>query len=177
MSLLTTKPKKGYKLVKVLFDKYEEVSEEWEIKRLGNICKTKPECGVNISSTKKDEKLPRYIRITDLNDDVSLKENELKSIKEEDTSNYILNKNDFLFARTYATVGKTYLHRDESNRYVFASYLIRFNPDQDKLKSEFLFQFTHSNDYCRWLISIQTWGMQQAWNEFWTNILMVDFDK
>ena len=31
-------PKKGYKLVKMSFDKYEEIPEEWEIVQLDSIC-------------------------------------------------------------------------------------------------------------------------------------------
>ena len=31
------KPKKGYKLVKTSFGKYEEIPEEWEYKKLGDI--------------------------------------------------------------------------------------------------------------------------------------------
>ena len=30
-------PKKGYKLVKTSFDKYEEIPEEWELKKLGDM--------------------------------------------------------------------------------------------------------------------------------------------
>ena len=31
------KPKKGYKLVKTSFGKYEEIPEEWEVKSLGDV--------------------------------------------------------------------------------------------------------------------------------------------
>jgi type I restriction enzyme S subunit len=56
-----------------------------------------------------------------------------------------------LFARSGATVGKTYLHRKADGRCVFAGYLIRFRVRQDRLSPEFLFQFTRTAAYRGWV--------------------------
>ena len=39
------KPKKGYKLVKTSFGKYEEIPEEWEVINLGKIVQVKGRIG------------------------------------------------------------------------------------------------------------------------------------
>ena len=154
------KPKKGYKLVSWLFGKEIEIPQEWEHVKLIEKCSRKPEYGAGAAAIEKDPKLPRYIRITDLNNDGSLRDSEWKSISENDSKDYILNEGDILFARTGATVGKTYLHRKNSYKYAFAGYLIRFKPDDQNLDCEFLFNLTHSKFYWSWLTSIQTWGVQ-----------------
>ena len=143
-----------------LFGKEIEIPEEWERSKLIEKCVNKPEYGANTSAIKKDLKLPRYIRITDLNDDGTLRDLEWKSISEEDAKDYILNENDFLFARTGATVGKTFLYQKNNGRCAYAGYLIRFKPDSKNLNPRFLFELTHSKLYWIWLLSIQTWGVQ-----------------
>jgi len=154
------KAKPGYKLVKSLFGKYEEIPEDWEYEKLSEKCIGKPEYGANVSAIEKNPKLPRYIRITDLNDDGSLRNDEWKSISENDAQNYFLNEGDIIFARTGATVGKTYLYQKKDGWCAFAGYLIRFIPDSKKLNSNYLFHYTHSFLYWQWLKSIQTWGVQ-----------------
>jgi type I restriction enzyme, S subunit len=151
---------KKFKTVKWLFGKEIEIPEEWEQKCLIEKCDEKPEYGAGESAISKDENLPRYIRITDLNDDGSLRNKEWKSIPREISENYLLNEGDVLFARTGATVGKTYLHNKKNGECVFAGYLIRFIPNQKELNSKFLFHFVHSSTYWKWLKSIMTWGVQ-----------------
>lgn len=154
------KARPGYKLVKSLFRKYEEVPENWKRVKLIENCSKKPEYGAGISAIEKNTELPRYIRITDLNDDGALKDEEWKSISEDDSKDYLLNEGEILFARTGATVGKTYLYQKKDGRCAFAGYLIRFVPEKNQLDSEFLFYYAHSNRYWKWLNSIQTWGVQ-----------------
>ncbi len=154
------KPKKGYKLVKWLFGKEIEIPKYWVSVKLIEKCDNKPEYGAGVSAIEKNLQLPRYVRITDLNDDGSLRNFEWKSILEEDAKDYILNEGEILFARTGATVGKTYLHQKNNGRCAFAGYLIRFKPNIKNLDPKFLFHLTHSKLYWIWLLSIQTWGVQ-----------------
>ena len=153
-------PRNGYKLVNWYFGKEIEIPEEWEKVKLSEECVGKAEYGAGISALEKNQRLPRYIRITDLNDDGSLRDSEWKSISNDDASDYLLNEGDVLFARTGATVGKTYRYRKIDGKCAFAGYLIRFKPDNKNLDSEFLFYLTHSKIYWIWLLSIQTWGVQ-----------------
>ena len=163
-----------FKKVKWLFGKEIEIPQEWNITRLIEQCIQKPEYGAGESAIEKDLKLPRYIRITDLNDDGSLRNKEWKSIKENAAKDYLLNNNDILFARTGATVGKSYLYTDEDGRCAFAGYLIRFQPNQTKLNSKFLFHYIHSIYYWEYIKSIQTWGVQPNVNaEQYSNLLIL----
>lgn len=163
-----------FKKVKSFFGKYEEIPEEWERVKLIQKCSKKPEYGAVVSAIEKDPKLPRYIRITDLNEDGSLRDEEWKSISEKEAKNYLLNEGDFLFARTGATVGKTYLYEKKDGLCAFAGYMIRFIPKSAQLDSKFLFHYTHSDLYWKWLKSIQTWGVQPNVNaEQYSNMLIV----
>jgi restriction endonuclease S subunit len=58
-----------------------------------------------------------------------------------------LKHNDFLFARTGNTVGKTLLYDSQMGDSVYAGYLIRFRLNQKKILPKFLFYFTKSLKY------------------------------
>jgi type I restriction enzyme S subunit len=137
-----------------------EIPEEWVYKRLVDLCDGKPCYGAAISAIAKDENLPRYVRITDIDDNGCLKNDNWVSISLNDARPYLLNEGQILFARTGATVGKTYLYRKEDGNCAFAGYLIRFIPNKSKLNSKYLFYFTHSDPYWKWLRSTQTEGVQ-----------------
>jgi type I restriction enzyme S subunit len=137
-----------------------EIPVEWEVRRLGNLCNGQPEYGANVSSIDKDKSLPRYVRITDITEDGKLLEATWQSIKREFAEPYILGEGDFLFARSGATVGKTYLYRDKDGECSFAGYMIRFKPNPKQLLPEFLFQYTHSNFYYNWVKGILRAGAQ-----------------
>jgi len=137
-----------------------ETPVEWEVRRLGDLCNGQPEYGANVSSIDKDKSLPRYVRITDITEDGKLLEATWQSIKREFAEPYILGEGNFLFARSGATVGKTYLYRDKDGECSFAGYMIRFKPNPKQLLPEFLFQYTHSNFYYNWVKGILRAGAQ-----------------
>ena len=124
-----------------------EIPMEWEVEKLGGLCIGKPEYGANTAAIDKKDNLPRYIRITDITEDGKLLDSTWQSIKRESAEAYILNEGDLLFARSGATVGKTYLYNEEDGECAFAGYLIRFKTDPRLLLPEFLFYFTHSSYY------------------------------
>ena len=97
-----------------------EIPEEWEVKLLGDLCVGKPEYGANVPAIDRNDHLPRYIRITDVTEDGKLSAATWQSIKQDAAGPYLLNKGDFLFARSGATVGKTYLYREEDGLSAFA---------------------------------------------------------
>lgn len=64
------------------------------------------------------------LRITDIQDNsVVWSEVPYCEIEEEKLEKYLLKKNDLVFARTGATVGKSFLIRSEPPKAVYASYL------------------------------------------------------
>ncbi|AIC16479.1 restriction endonuclease subunit S [Nitrososphaera viennensis] len=148
-----------FKPIKFLFGKKFEMPMEWNVAKLINLCKEKPQYGAAVAAVKYDPSLPRYIRITDITNEGSLN-SEAVSITEEDANGYLMSEGEILFARTGATVGKTYLYNKEDGLCAFAGYLIKFTPDETKLDAKFLFHYTHSDNYWRWLLSNFTQGVQ-----------------
>ena len=105
----------------ILFD----IPENWAWCRLGEITKI---IQYGVSKSAKSEGLYRLLRITDIQYNKVIWENvPFTDMKEKDAENFILENGDFLFARTGATVGKSYLVEDLVEKSVFASYLIRIS--------------------------------------------------
>ena len=95
----------------------ENLSKDWEWKKLGEVCLGKGQYGSGASKVYFDSKV-RYIRITDIGDRGNLKDDEMvsPSTVEEDC---FLEENDLLFARS-GSVGRTYLHKKRDNlKYLF----------------------------------------------------------
>ena len=102
-----------------------KIPENWAWCRLGEITKI---IQYGVSKSAKSEGLYRLLRITDIQYNKVIWENvPFTDIKEKDAENFILENGDFLFARTGATVGKSYLVEDLVEKSVFASYLIRIS--------------------------------------------------
>ena len=68
--------------------------------------------------------------------------------------NHLLSAGDLLFARSGATVGKTYLHDTSFDPAVFAGYCIRFRFAAELLP-EFAYGFTKTDIYASWVATIQ----------------------
>lgn len=108
--------------------------------------------GANESAESDDRSYPRYIRITDITDDGELRDETFKSLSPEKAKDYMLNPGDILFARSGATVGKTYLYRGGFDA-CYAGYLIRARCGE-KLLPEFLFLYTQTSMYEAWKNSV-----------------------
>jgi len=137
-----------------------EIPVDWEARELGDLCVNKPEYGANVSAIEFQEGLPRYVRITDINDNGTLISTGVKSIRKEDAKGYQLGDGELIFARSGATVGKTYLYRKSDGPCAFAGYTIRFKPNPSYLLPDFLFQFTHSSFYYQWVKGVLRAGAQ-----------------
>ena len=116
-----------------------------------------PQYGANEASVIRiNNEQPRYIRITDIDENGTLRK-ELGATAETIDSKYILNNNDILFARSGATVGKTYIHKVKKNNYkaFFAGYMIRFIVNPDIIIPDFLFIYTQLSVYKKWVKATQ----------------------
>ena len=131
------------------------IPEGWEVKRLKR-CLCEPlKYGANESAEYDNREWPRYIRITDIDQSGTLKEENFKSLPPQVAEEYLLKKGDILFARS-GSVGRTYLFIGDFEA-CYAGYLIRARCN-NKLKPSFLRYFTLSSPYISWIdsISIQT---------------------
>ena len=87
------------------------------------------------------------MRITDIqNNNVNWKNVPFCTIREDKINDYLLQKGDILFARTGATVGKSFLIANDIPKSVFASYLIRVQLNGDVLP-QFIAYFFQSPKY------------------------------
>ncbi|MBR1535442.1 MAG: restriction endonuclease subunit S [Treponema sp.] len=79
-----------------------------------------------VSESAKETGKYKLLRITDIQDDqVNWDSVPFTDFPEEKVSNYILKNGDIVFARTGATVGKSYLIENLNIESIYASYLIR----------------------------------------------------
>ncbi|MEI0530487.1 restriction endonuclease subunit S [Brachyspira pilosicoli] len=119
----------------------------WQEVKLQECLLEQPKYGMNAPAVKYDNLLPTYIRITDIDEYGNFIDGNKVSVNNDNYKEYILHKNDFLFARTGASVGKTYLYNEKDGLLVFAGYLIKVVPNQNKLNSLFLKYYTQSKRY------------------------------
>jgi type I restriction enzyme S subunit len=136
------------------------VPQGWRIVRLGDCCRGAPEYGANAPAVEHDQSLPRYIRITDIDESGRLIRHPTVSVRLEGNEKHILEDGDFLFARSGATVGKTYLHDARDGWAVYAGYLIRFRVDPTVLLPQYLRLYTQTHDYRHWVESTLRAGAQ-----------------
>lgn len=122
----------------------------WELRKLKYCLNKKLKYGANESAELDNTDYPRYIRITDFGFDGALKTNTFKSLLPEVAENYLLSDGDILFARSGATVGKTFQFKNYNGKACFAGYLIKATVDSNIVYSDFLFLFTKSSLYARW---------------------------
>ncbi|GAB2994525.1 restriction endonuclease subunit S [Cyclobacterium sediminis] len=125
-------------------------------KTLGEISLNKGEYGGGFSAIDFTVDKPRYIRITDIKDNGTLN-NEVKapSGTKSEWEKYSLQDGDLLFARSGATVGKTFLYDSSYGNCVYAGYLIRFRINQSIANPKYVYYFTKSAGYNSWVISKQ----------------------
>lgn len=123
----------------------------WEQRKLGDVANSF-EYGLNVAAKAYDG-INKYIRITDI-DDVSRKFlfNNLTSpnVNISEAINYQLKKGDILFARTGASVGKTYLYSEKDGMVFYAGFLIRAKISSS-YDSNFIFQNTLTENYRRYI--------------------------
>ena len=134
----------GNKTPEIRFKGY---TEDWEQRKLGDVANNF-EYGLNASAKEYDGK-NKYIRITDIDDESRMFLSDDITSPDTDLTladKYKLETGDILFARTGASVGKTYLYREKDGLVYYAGFLIRakINSENDV---EFVFQNTFTDKY------------------------------
>lgn len=130
-----------------------KVPRHWEVIRLKFTLSQPLQYGANESSEGDDPTLPRFIRITDIDDSGRLRDDTFKSLPEDLAKPFLLEHGDLLLARSGATVGKTLLYDRHWGRAAFAGYLIRARFNKKVALPEFVHYFTRSSNYWDWLSS------------------------
>lgn len=106
----------------------------------------------------------RFIRITDIDEQGNLKQEDAKYITmNDDAKKSLLSNGDLVMARTGATYGKTLYFEDETPS-VYASFLIKIIPNNNKLLNKYYWYFTKTYLYWNQANSLVTTGGQPQFN-------------
>ena len=92
-----------------------------------------PKYGLGAAAVDFNSNYPTYLRITDIDEAGNLIKEGLKSVDHLDSSKYFLEEGEIVFARTGASVGKSYLFNKKDGALVYAGFLIKIKPDPKKL--------------------------------------------
>lgn len=133
---------------KIRFKGYQE---DWEQRKLGDIASSF-EYGLNAAAKEYDGE-NKYIRITDIDDNTHefLTDNLTSpDIDLTGADNYKLTEGDILFARTGASVGKSYIYRNSDGLVYYAGFLIRARI-KEEYDAEFVFQNTLTDRYNKYI--------------------------
>jgi type I restriction enzyme S subunit len=127
-----------------------KVPKHWRVEKLKRFLERPLMYGTNEVAELDDMEFPRYIRITDFDDNGSLRDDTFKSLPPDKAEGYYLVEGDVLFARSGATVGKSFLFNGYDGKACFAGYLIKAQANKHKLLPEYLYYFTKSPSYDSW---------------------------
>ena len=141
-------PQNGSKVPEIRFAGF---TEDWEQRKLGEVVSSF-EYGLN-AAAKEFDGVNKYLRITDIDDSSRVfKDDDLTSpdIDLSTAGSYLLNDGEILFARTGASVGKSFIYRESDGLVYYAGFLIRakVKPEYD---SEFVFQNTLGASYEKYI--------------------------
>lgn len=129
-----------------------ENEKGWEVKKLREIALEKMSYGSGASAVPYNQKI-RYIRITDIDELGCLKKDIVSPNICEDK--YLLSDGDILFARSGATVGKTFLFKSTYGSCIYAGYLIRLRPNTQIVIPEYVYHYTKTHYYRSFIESNQ----------------------
>ena len=130
---------------------YNLKNSDWEQRKFGEMASSF-EYGLNAAAKEYDGE-NKYIRITDIDDNThEFLSDSLTSpdIDLTDAEKYKLSTGDILFARTGASVGKSYIYRDYDGLVYYAGFLIRARI-KDEYDAEFVFQNTLTDKYNKYI--------------------------
>ncbi|OGC21537.1 hypothetical protein A2291_02710 [candidate division WOR-1 bacterium RIFOXYB2_FULL_42_35] len=121
---------------------FSNPGEGWEEKKIGQIAVVE----YGFTDKARDEGDFRFIRITDIDKNGCLINEDKKYINSsKEAQKYLLNNDDLLMARTGATFAKVLLYKD-SEKSVFASYLIKIRFTENILNELYWF-FSKTKSY------------------------------
>lgn len=123
-----------------------KIESKFGIVKIGQIAQT--QYGYTDKATSKGK--VRYLRITDLNDDGSIKiDNDIVYVNPDKNveAQFLLQNNDIVIARS-GSVGKSAIYNsDKYEKMIFASYLIRLKVNTEIALPYYLFSFTKTQMY------------------------------
>jgi len=127
------------------------IPEDWNVRHLRPMLKQNPSYGINAAAVPLKGDLPVYIRITDISDDGYFMPSQRVGVDHPLSEKYYLENGDLVFARTGASVGKSYLYNPDDGKLVYAGFLIKIKPDARVLSPAYLSHFVKTQTYWGWV--------------------------
>lgn len=125
--------------------------DRWEERSLGQLLLRPPRYGINAAAVPLRPGVATYIRITDINDVGRFAPDPKVGVSHPNAPNYRLASGELVFARTGASVGKSYLYDPRDGELVYAGFLINVTPDPKRLNPRFLALYAQTKEYWDWV--------------------------
>ncbi|MEO0147852.1 MAG: restriction endonuclease subunit S [candidate division WOR-3 bacterium] len=124
--------------------------EEWREVRLGEVIVEKPKYGLTAKANDKGKFV--FFRISDIDDRGEIKSDNFKFVDLDisEKAKYEIRKGDLLLARS-GSVGNFFIAFKDYPNWVYASYLIRFRLDLNKVDLMFVKHFLSSQSFKKWV--------------------------
>ncbi len=149
INMLTFNRDNFEKNISLVTKKKVTFESKWPLIKLGDLS-APPQYGATEKAIDGNKETDyRYIRITDIMDDGNLGE-DWKTAEHIDEQ-YILNDGDILFARSGATVGKSFIYKNSIGKAIYAGYLIRFQFNREHILPCYAYSITSSVKYKEWV--------------------------
>ncbi|MFF9099674.1 hypothetical protein ACF1AU_03675 [Streptomyces rubrogriseus] len=126
----------------------DDMWKEW---RLSELLRRPPRYGINAAASPLTSGFPTYIRITDIDDSGKFSPRPKVGVKHPRSSDYKLGDGELVFARTGASVGKSYLYDPRDGELVYAGFLINIAPDPQRLNPKYFSLFAQTKEYWNWV--------------------------
>lgn len=130
------------------------IPAHWEVKRLKHLISQPLQYGASEAAEFDDPDWPRFVRITDIAEDGSLRPETFRSLPPDIAALYLLQEGDMLLARSGATVGKSIMCEASWGTACYAGYLIRARLNSAKMIPMYLAFFLSSASYWSWISSV-----------------------
>ena len=128
-----------------------EVPAHWEVAALKHLVIEPLKYGANEAAGDSNLDNPRFVRITDVTTEGTLREDTYRSLPPDVAAPYMLSEGDILLARSGATVGKAFIYRRAWGQCCFAGYLIKASADQEKVSPDFVYFVLQSSSYWQYI--------------------------
>jgi type I restriction enzyme, S subunit len=122
-----------------------------ERKPLGQLLRRSPRYGINAAAVTLKPGIATYIRITDIDGSGRFAPDPKVGVAHPNATGYRLAPGELVFARTGASVGKSYLYDQRDGELVYAGFLINIAPDPNRLNPKYLSLFAHTKEYWDWI--------------------------
>lgn len=120
-------------------------------KQLGQLLRRPPRYGINAAAVPLRPGIPPYIRITDIDEHGRFAPDPKVGVDHPGAAGYRLSDGELVFARTGASVGKSYLYDPRDGELVYAGFLINIAPDKAVLNPRYLALYAQTKEYWDWI--------------------------